>query len=55
MESSTTPADPVPTETAVELQDLQSSASLIPKSESVLDATDLSDTSESEAEKHGCK
>ncbi|XP_020297898.1 GRAM domain-containing protein 1B-like, partial [Pseudomyrmex gracilis] len=54
LENSTTPADPVPTETAVELQDLQS-APLIPKSESVLDPTDLSDTSESDAEKHGLK
>lgn len=27
----------------------------IPKSEPVLDPTDLSDTTESEAEKHGCK
>lgn len=34
---------------------IQSQIPPISKSESVLDPTDLSDTTESEAEKHGCK
>ena len=57
MENSTSPtADSVPPESAraTELQ-VQPPAPSIPKSEPVLDPTDLSDTTESEAEKHGCK
>lgn len=48
--------DPVPTEpaSATELQ-VQPPASSIPKPEPLFDLTDLSDTTESEAEKHGCK
>lgn len=57
MENSVPPAmDPVPAELAStnELQ-VQPLAPSIPKSEPVLDPTDLSDTTESEAEKHACK
>lgn len=57
MENSISPtAEPVPAEPAgaTELQ-VQPPAPSIPKPEPVLDPTDLSDTTESEAEKHGCK
>jgi len=54
MENPVSPAvDPVSTpEPAIELQP---PAPSISKPESALDPTDLSDTTESEAEKHGCK
>lgn len=46
--------DSIPVEPATELQ-VQPPIPSIPKPEPVLDPTDLSDTTESEAEKHGCK
>lgn len=57
MENSAPPTmDSVPAESGstTELQ-IQPPIPSIPKSEPVLDPTDLSDTTESEAEKHGCK
>lgn len=55
--SASPPMDPVPVEQpAVEPQVQQPDPPIpIPKPELVLDPTDLSDTTESEAEKHGCK
>lgn len=46
--------DPVPGLEPAELQ-VQPPAPSTLKPEPVLDPTDLSDTTESEAEKHGCK
>lgn len=53
LQNSTLHVDSVPTE-PTELQ-IQPPPPPLPRPEHVLDPTDLSDTTESEAEKHGCK
>lgn len=56
MEGSASPAmDPASMEQPAAEPQVQQPAPSIPKLEPVLDPTDLSDTTESEAEKHGCK
>jgi len=48
-------ADPIISSELVAEPQVQPQVPPISKLESVLDPTDLSDTTESEAEKHGCK
>lgn len=57
MESSASPpaAEPASVEQPPAEPQVQQPAVPISKSDTVVDPTDLSDTTESEAEKHGCK